>query len=93
MLESILEREGVRLPRVEDLLRNAVLRALIIDSHVYAYSDDGKTFHRADGTVVQLPLTLLPAPEHNADVKLHFTGQWWDLWQSLIRHAGYSTAY
>ncbi len=74
-------------------LRGITGKALIIDSHVYAYSDDGKTFHRADGTVVQLPLTLLPAPEHNADVNLHFTGQWWDLWQSLIRHAGYSTAY
>ena len=74
-------------------LRGITGKALVIDSYVYAYSDDGETFHRADGTEVQLPLTILPAPEHNADVNLHFTRQWWELWQSLLRYAGYHTAY
>ncbi len=58
---------------------------------VYAYSDDlGKTFHRADGTRLRLPLTVNPIPEHQADMASHSTRQWFDLWTSLIRHAGYT---
>lgn len=58
---------------------------------VYAYSDDlGDTFHRADGTRLRLPLTVNPVPEHHADMAFHSTRQWFDLWTSLLRHAGYS---
>ncbi|HBQ63551.1 MAG TPA: hypothetical protein DD727_01205, partial [Clostridiales bacterium] len=63
----------------------------IIDSHVYAWSDDGgKTFCRADGTPLALPLTISPAPDHNADVNSHDTLKWWELWTSLLKEAGYS---
>lgn len=55
---------------------------------VYAWSDDrGKTFHRADGTKVELPLTVNPAPEHNAEIAL--SRQWWNLWASLLNEAAY----
>jgi len=55
-------------------------------SSVYAYSDDNaKTFHRADGSPVALPLTINPAPDHNADL---LNGQWWNLWLSLMGYAG-----
>lgn len=58
-------------------------------SSVYAYSDDNaKTFHRADGSPVALPLTTNPAPDHNADLLQNNTGQWWDLWLSLVNYAG-----
>ena len=58
-------------------------------SSVYAYSDDNaKTFHRADGSPVALPLTINPAPEHNADMLKNNTDQWWNLWLSIVRHAG-----
>ena len=41
----------------------------IVDSQVYAWSDDGgKTFHRADGSEAKLPLTLNPAPTHYAGI-------------------------
>lgn len=68
---------------------------------VYAWSDDGgETFHRADGTVVKLPLTVNPAPEHNAEIAVSTTQQkhdggqfetrqWWELWLGLIGKAGY----
>lgn len=55
---------------------------------VYAWSDDrGKTFHRADGTKVELPLTVNPAPEHDAEIAL--SRQWWNLWASLLNEAAY----
>ncbi|MGM0485662.1 MAG: hypothetical protein ACQESR_02750, partial [Planctomycetota bacterium] len=58
---------------------------------VYAYSDDlGETFHRADGTPLELPLTVNPIPGHDADMDHHSTRQWFDLWMSLIREAGWS---
>ena len=64
--------------------------ARIIDSNVYAYSDDGgRTFHRANGAEVELPLTVNPAPAHLADVNSHLSQKYWSLWFSLLRHAGY----
>ncbi|MEM1210753.1 MAG: discoidin domain-containing protein [Planctomycetota bacterium] len=61
-------------------------------SSVYAWSDDlGQTFYRANGTELKLPLTINPAPEHNAETRAGSTRQWWDLWISLIRDAGYRT--
>ncbi len=71
---------------------------------VYAWSDDrGESFHRADGSVVELPLTVNPAPEHNAEIdcdntRQHHDGgqyetrQWLELWLGLLREAGFSTA-
>lgn len=66
-------------------------RAQLIDDIVYAYSDDGgDTFYRADGTEVELPLTVNPAPEHNARLQRASTLQWWNLWTSLLEYAGYN---
>ena len=59
------------------------------DMELYAYSDDGgETFHRADGTVLALPLTVNPGPGHAA-MKSASTLRWWNLWMSLLLHAGY----
>jgi len=78
-------RMHVRLP-----IRGLVNRRMIRDGELYAYSDDGgATFHRADGSQVALPLTINPAPAHNADVSNHSTDRWWALWRSLIHEAGY----
>ncbi len=67
-------------------IRGLGANARIIDSNVYAFSDDGgATFHRADGSKVELPLTVNPAPEHNADVTNHSTEEYWKLWMSLLR--------
>jgi hypothetical protein len=50
----------------------------------------GKTFHRADGSKVELPLTVNPAPKHNANFKSTRQQVYWNLYQSLIRkvHGG-----
>lgn len=68
---------------------------------VYAWSDDrGKTFYRADGSKVELPLTVNPAPEHNAEIDCdntlqhhaggqYATRQWLELWINLLQKAGY----
>jgi hypothetical protein len=63
----------------------------IIDANVYAYSDDGgTTFHRANGKVIRLPLTVNPAPNHNADLNMASSRQWFDLWISLLRQSGFA---
>ena len=60
---------------------------------VYAYSDDlGETFHRADGTPLQLPLTVNPIPGHDAHIEHHSSKQWFDVWMSLIQEAGWNRA-
>jgi hypothetical protein len=72
-------------------IRGLAEDARLVDGDVYAWSDDlGQTFHRADGTPVQLPLTLNPVPTHNADLEDPATKERWDLWVSLIRDAGFS---
>jgi hypothetical protein len=70
---------------------------------VYAWSDDGgESFHRADGSEVKLPLTVNPAPEHNAELDVdntlqHHAGgqfatrQWLGLWLELIKETGFRT--
>ncbi len=61
----------------------------VVDRDLYAWSDDGgKTFHRADGSAVELPLTVNPAPEHNAALgSPEQLG--WDVWLSVLKQAGY----
>lgn len=66
-------------------------RGYLVHSNVYAWSDDGgQSFYRADGTPVRLPLTINPAPEHNADIQKNDNGRWGTLWLSLLRDAGFS---
>ncbi len=79
-------RMHVRVP-----IRGLDAECRIIDHDLYAWSDDGgKSFHRADGSEVVLPLTVNPAPEHNADIYLNGTELWFDLWISLLKQAGYA---
>lgn len=55
-----------------------------------AYSDDnGKTFHRPDGTVVLLPLTNNPAPKYHADPSANLNMWWLNQWKSLIEQCGF----
>lgn len=90
---------GVRFDRTNRMhilmeIRGIDDNARLVDSRVYAFSDDGgDTFHRADGTPLKTPLTVNPAPEHNADVNNHNTRQWWLLWTSLLQDAGYRDRY
>jgi len=59
-------------------------------ARLFAYSDDhGRTFHRADGSSVRLPLTSNPAPEHNADVLKGYNEIWVAQWTELIRRIGF----
>ena len=86
---------GIRFDRTNRMhvlmeMRAVTDAARIIDHEVYAYSDDdGKTFHRADGSVVKLPLTTNPVSAYNADRKTSYVGAYWDLWQSNLKRAGY----
>jgi hypothetical protein len=49
-------------------LRSIGSDGIMVSQALYAYSDDcGETFHRADGTPVQLPMGGVPGP-HQADV-------------------------
>ena len=55
-----------------------------------AYSDDnGKTFHRPDGTVVLPPLTNNPAPKYHADPSANLNMWWLNQWKSLIEQCGF----
>lgn len=59
-------------------------------AELFAYSDDGgKTFRRADGSSVKLPLTSNPAPEHNADTLKGYNEIWITQWTELIRRIGF----
>ena len=59
-------------------------------AELFAYSDDGgKTFHRADGSSVKLPLTSNPAPEHNADILKGYNEIWFSQWLQLITRIGF----
>jgi hypothetical protein len=59
-------------------------------AELFAYSDDsGKTFHRADGSDVKLPLTSNPAPEHNADTLKGYNEIWITQWTDLIKRIGF----
>ncbi len=61
------------------------------EAKLFAYSDDGgKIFHRADGTIVKLPLTCNPAPEHNADILKGYNDTWIKLWTELIKRIGFT---
>ena len=61
-----------------------------VHSELYAYSDDGgESFHRADGTVLGVPLTVTPGEPGYAAMDAHSTRRWWNLWMSLLREAGY----
>ena len=88
-------RWGVHFDRANRMHVQVPIRGLddhlrIVDAEVYAYSDDGgQTFHRADGTKVELPLTVNPAPGHHAGIDAGLTRQWWTVWHSLLRDAGY----
>lgn len=70
-------------------IRGLDAKGQVIDRDLYAWSDDGgKTFHRADGSGVKLPLTVNPAPEHNAALgSPEQLG--WDVWLSVLKQAGY----
>lgn len=77
---------------VRKLIRGLAENNRIRDTWVYAYSDDlGFSFRRADGSPVQLPLSVNPAPSFNADFQTSFTEQWWDLWLTLLEEAGLGT--
>lgn len=86
---------GIRFDRTNRLHIEMQMRALsdeaqIIDSNVYAYSDDGgETFHRADGSPVKLPLTNNPVSAYNADIDTKPVGIYWRLWKDNLKEAGY----
>jgi len=62
--------------------------------NLYVWSDDkGKTLHLADGTPVKLPITINPAPGHNAERDHPSNVPWLSLWCNLLRKAGYSVHY
>jgi len=78
-------RMHVRVP-----IRGLDAEARLIDRDLYAWSDDGGArYFRADGSPVVLPLTLNPAPGHNADSTAS-SQIGWDLWLSLLKDAGYT---
>ncbi len=61
-----------------------------LNRRIYAYSEDGgRSFRRADGSEVKAPLTVNPLPQNNADLDSNSAIDWFDLWQSLIRYAGF----
>ena len=88
-------RWGIQFDRTNRMHVRVPIRGLddrrrIVDADVYAFSDDGgETFRRAEGTQVELPLTINPAPRHNADIHAGSAERWWALWLSLLADAGY----
>ena len=85
---------GVKFDKTNRMHLQVPIRGLdaagrVIDRDLYAWSDDGgKTFYRADGSAVRLPLTVNPAPEHNAALgSPEQLG--WDVWMSVLKQAGY----
>ena len=73
-------RMHVRMP-----IRGLGANARILDHQVYVYSDDrGETFFRADGSPVKLPITVNPAPAHNADEHQNQSTDRLRLWMSLL---------
>lgn len=73
-------RMHVRVP-----IRGLGAEARILDHQVYAYSDDkGKSFYRADGSPVKLPLTVNPSPKHQADENEIESFYALQLWASLL---------
>ena len=88
-------RWGVRFDRTGRMHIQVPIRGVgeagrMSDGPIYAYSDDlGDRFHRADGTPLTLPLTVNPVPGYQADINVHMSRQWFDLWVSLLREAGY----
>ncbi|WPL18692.1 hypothetical protein Thiowin_03779 [Thiorhodovibrio winogradskyi] len=87
-------KKGVRFDPENRMIVQIGVRGLDVDgryaSHqLFAYSDDGgKTFHRADGSLVALPLTANPAPAHNAKVSLGLNRLWIMQWTALLTWAG-----
>ncbi len=65
-------------------------RKRMSESDQFVYSDDGgKTYHRADGSVVKLPLTCNPSPDHNADLLSGYSEIWFRQWSELIKRVGF----
>jgi hypothetical protein len=62
---------------------------MVVHGGVYAYTDDFVTFHRADGSVVKLPLTLNPASSYLADWDEPGMSQRWKQWIGVLRYCGY----
>jgi len=80
-----INRMHVRVP-----IRGLDEEARIIDRDLYAWSDDsGASFGRANGSAVELPLTLNAAPEHHADSTAS-SQIGWELWLTLLNDAGYA---
>jgi hypothetical protein len=70
-------------------IRGVDQNARYASREMFAYSDDGgETFHRADGSVVKLPLTTSPAPGHNADDASDMNALWIMQWNFILSHAG-----
>ena len=86
---------GVKFDKTNRMHLQVPIRGLdaegrVIDRDLYAWSDDGgKTFYRADGSAVRLPLTVNPAPEHDPDPD-GFSSEALQLWISLLKDAGYA---
>jgi hypothetical protein len=64
-----------------------------VSSELYAWSDDGgRTFHRADGSAVGLPLKVNPSRGNNTETPEYSWQSSWTIWLSLLKDAGYADA-
>lgn len=61
----------------------------VIHDGVYDWSDDGLNFRRANGSIVNLPLTLNPAATHLAESQDPASADPWRLWIGRLRYSGY----